>query len=107
MSSRPFLRSSSVMTLRLRWRRSWTSFSTRRTRRRLARAQRRTVLLRQCLDSSLLREKEQEQLLSQQLHRLSEMADSRQFHSPEPSSPLLLPETTVSGFLLPPEQTRT
>lgn len=68
-----------VLTLRLRCRRSWTSWRLSRTSRRLAREDRRAALLQQSLDSSLLRIKELEQLERMQEHRLQEMAESEQF----------------------------
>ena len=56
--------------------------------------QRRTLALQLALDSSLLRQKELEQLEQLHQHRLQEMADSRSFRSqgllpqtPEPEQP--------------------
>lgn len=57
------------------------------SRKRLQRAQRRTLALQLALDSSLLREKEQEQLVQLHQHRLAEMADSRQFREQPPQLP--------------------
>lgn len=57
----------------------------------MVREQRRTVLLERSLDSSLLRQKELQQLLQQQEHRLSEMAESQQFR--EQPQLLLLPSS--------------
>jgi hypothetical protein len=93
--SSPRTRASSfLLTLRLRSRRCWTSWHLRLTTRAQARELRRTLLLQESLDSSLLRQKELEQLRLQQEHRLQEMADSRQFHQqgqlPPSPEPLLL-----------------
>lgn len=73
-----------LLTLRLRSRRSWASWRLSRTAVRLRREQQRTLLLRQSLDSSLLRQKELEQLQELHSHRLQEMAESRQFHQGPP-----------------------
>lgn len=90
MSRRP-KPSSFLLTLRLRSRRCWTSWRLSLTRRAAARAARRTVLLGQALDSSLLREKELTQLVQQQEHRLQEMADSLLFRQGMPLPPPQLP----------------
>jgi hypothetical protein len=84
-----------VLTLRLRWRRSSASWRLRRLRRLQLREQRRRILLQRSLDSSLLREKELEQLTALHLHRLQEMEESHLFRQrglltdPQPSSPQL------------------
>lgn len=89
--------SSFLLTLRLRSRSSWASWRLRRTTRRLLKEQRRTLLLQLSLDSSLLRQKELEQLVAQYRHRLQEMAEARAFRLqgqvPEPPTeePLIPP----------------
>lgn len=70
-SFRPILR------LSLRSRACWASWRLSRSRRLLTREQRRTALLLQAADSSLLRQKELEQLLRLHQHRLAEMRGSK------------------------------
>lgn len=82
------------MTLSLR--RSWTSWSLRRTRRRLRRATRRQTLLAVALDSQLLQTKElqqQEQLL---LHRQQEHLQSLEFRRSGPGRLVELPPPEVT-----------
>lgn len=82
-----------VLTLRLRWSTSWASWRRSRSRRRLARAERRTLALQLALDSSLLREKELAQELAMAEHRLQEMADSRVFRTGSPVlPPMVVPQ---------------
>lgn len=96
MSSRP-RRSrrpwSWVLTLGLTWRRSWASWRLRRTKRRLLRAEKRELLLLLSLDSLRLAQKELLQQQGMLEHRLTEMAESRQYRltgtlPPEPPSSL-------------------
>lgn len=90
------LRSSSfLLTLRLRSRRCWTSWLLRRSRSRLAREQRRTLVLQLALDSSLLRQKELLQQAQQAEHRLQEMADSLAFRTQVPPQQPLAEEPLV------------
>lgn len=66
------------LTLRLRWRRSWTSWRLARSAKKRAREEKRLQLLLMSLDSSQLRIKELELREAMLAHRMTEMAESRQ-----------------------------
>lgn len=80
-----------VLTWGLTWRRSWTSWRLRRTRRKLQRAEKRELLLLLSLDSTRLEQKELLQHQQMLQNRLQEMAEARQFRLtgslPEPTPP--------------------
>lgn len=87
--SRPPRNSRWILTLRLRWSRSWTSWRRSRALRSLQRERQREILLALSLDSSRLRVKELEQRHQQLEHRGVEMEASSQFRR----TGLLLPAT--------------
>lgn len=69
---------------------SWTSWSAKRTTRRLAKRERRLLLLRLATDRQLLLVKESQQQLEQLAHRRQELTESQQFREqgilpPEPT----------------------
>ena len=99
--SRHLRPSSFLLTLRVRSARSWASWLLRLTRRRMLREQRRTLALQLALDSSLLRQKELEQLEQLHQHRLQEMADSRSFRSQGllPQTPEAEPQSELDRML--------
>lgn len=82
----------SALTLRHRWRKSWTSWRLKRTSSRQLKAERRRQLLLLELDSHLLSMKELEQRRSSLQNRLLEMAASHQYRTqgilpPQPTDP--------------------
>lgn len=81
--------------------RSWTRWSLRMNSWRVARARRRTILLQQATDRSLVREKELQQLESLLQNRLSELTASRSFRT-EPRQVLIPPQGPPTPHLLAP-----
>lgn len=71
--------SSSLMTLRRRVWRSWSSWRLRRATRRLAKREQHLLLLRLETDRALLMLKEAEQQVAMLSHRLQETAESELF----------------------------
>lgn len=96
-----------VLTLRLRWARSWTSWRLRRATRSQQREISRHRLLLLSLDNSLLRQKELATRAMQLQHRLWEMEQARQYRMegvlpPETPGELTQDLDSVLGLSTPP-----
>ena len=83
--------STAILRLRVRSRRSWSSWLLSRASRRLEKERRRTALLDLAHRDSLLRQKELGQLILQQEHRLQELLPPQAGKALEPG-PELPPE---------------